>query len=93
MIQKEAQLVLTERTKGDTIIQLKDGKLVFYFYCEDYNIYIYHEKTFQLLFEINLKYLMYKFGRDNEKNNNKLENIEKEIENIKKEKFLIIIQN
>ena len=92
MIQKEAQLVLTERTKGDIIIQLKDGKLVFYFYCEDYNIYIYHEKTFQLLFEINLKYLMYKFGRDNEKNNNKLENIEKEIENIKKEKFLLLFK-
>ena len=92
MIQKEAQLVLTERTKGDTIIQLKDGKLLFYFYCENYNIYIYHEKTFQLLFEINLKYLMYKFGRDNEKNNNKLENIEKEIENIKKEKFLLLFK-
>jgi hypothetical protein len=35
---------------------------------------------------------MYKFGRDNEKNNNKLENIEKEIENIKKEKFLLLFK-
>ena len=92
MIQKEVQLVLTEKIKGDSIIQLKDGKLIFYYYREDYNIYIYHEKTFQLLFEINLKYLMYKFGRDIEKNNNKLENIEKEIENIKKEKFLLLFK-
>ena len=88
MIQKEVQLVLTEKIKGDSIIQLKDGKLIFYYYREDYNIYIYHEKTFQLLFEINLKYLIYKFGRDIEKNNNKLEN--KEIE---KENFLLLFEN
>ena len=40
MIQKVAQLVSLERIKGDTIIQLKDGRLLFYYYIEDYDIYI-----------------------------------------------------
>ena len=92
MIQKEAQLVSLERIKGDTIIQLKDGKLLFYYYIEDYDIYIYNEKTFQLLFEINLKYLSYNFGRDDE-NNNELGTLEKDLENIKKEKFLLLFNN
>jgi len=85
MIKKEAQFILHEKIKRDTIIQLKDGKLIFYYYEEDYDFWVYNEKTFQLLFEINIKNLMHRFEINNEENNNnKLEDIKKEIENIKK---------
>jgi len=94
MIKKEAQLILNERIKGDTIIQLKDGKLIFYYYEEDYDFWVYNEKTFQLLFEINIKNLIHRFEINNEKNNNnKLEDIKKEIENIKKENLLLLLNN
>jgi len=93
MIKKEAQLILKERIKGDTIIQLKDGKLIFYYYKENYNIWIYNEKTFQLLFEININSLMYEFEIDNGKNNIKLKNREKELKIIKEDDSHILIDN
>ena len=93
MIIKEAQLILTEKIKADTVIQLKDGRLIFYNFREDYNIYIYNEKTFQQLFEINLKHLIYEFKDDKENKNNKLENIEKIKENIGKKDYLLLFDN
>ena len=93
MIKKGAQLILKERIKGESIIQLKDGKLIFYYYKENYNIWIYNEKTFQLLFEININSLMYEFEIDNGKNNNKLKNREKELKIIKEDDSHILIDN
>ena len=80
MIKKEVQFNMKAEIEADTIIQLKDGRLLFYYFRENYNIYIYNEKTFEQLFEIdlqNLKYeFMIKFDGDNGKNSNKLKNNE-----------------
>jgi len=92
MIKKEAQLILKEKIEADTVIQLKDGRLIFYYYREDYNIYIYNEKTFQQLFEINLRKIIYEFKEDKEKNNNKLEN-KINIKNIGEGDFLLLFNN
>ena len=48
------QFLFTKSIKGDSIIQLKDGKILFYHFNFFYNISIYNEKTFQKLYEINL---------------------------------------
>ena len=80
MIKKEVQFNMKAEIEADTIIQLKDGRLLFYYFRENYNIYIYNGKTFEQLFEIdlqNLKYeFMIKFDGDNGKNSNKLKNNE-----------------
>jgi len=78
MIKKEAQITLQAKIEADTVIQLKDGRLLFYYFREAYDIYVYNEKTFEKLFEINLDNLKYeiinKFEGNKEKNNNQLKN-------------------
>ena len=80
MIKKEVQFNMKAKIEANTIIQLKDGRLLFYYFRENYNIYIYNGKTFEQLFEIDLQNLKYefmnKFEGDNEKNSNKLKNNE-----------------
>ena len=71
MIKKEVQFTMKSEIEADTIIQLKDGRLLFYYFREYYSIYIYNEKTFEQLFEIDLKNLKYelmkKFKEDKKK--------------------------
>ena len=89
MIKKEVQFNMKAKIEANTIIQLKDGRLLFYYFREIYKIYIYNEKTFEQLFEIDLKNLKYefmnKFEGDNEKNSNKLKNHEESNAKIEKD--------
>ena len=71
-MKKKAQFICKRDISGDSIIQLRDGKLLFYFFMEFYDIYIYNEKTFQNLFEIDLYKLIYEFEKEKEKNEDKL---------------------
>ena len=93
MIKKEVQFTMKSEIEADTIIQLKDGRLLFYYFREDYNIYIYNEKTFEQLFVIDLKNLKYefmnKFEEDKEKNSNQLKNNEEGKEKIEKDGYII----
>ena len=43
-----------EKVKGRSMIQLMDGKIMIYSSRESYKIFIYNEKTFQQLYNINL---------------------------------------
>jgi len=82
MIKKEAQIIMKAKIEADTVIQLKDGRLLFYYFREAYDIYVYSEKTFEKLFEINLENLKYeimnKFEGNKEKNSNQKYNAEGE---------------
>jgi len=64
MSKKEAQIYFSKDIKGDSIFQLRDGKLIFYYFRENYKILIYNEKTFQKLYEINLNEIITKFKGD-----------------------------
>ena len=93
MIKKEVQFTMKSEIEADTIIQLKDGRLLFYYFREYYSIYIYNEKTFEQLFEIDLKNLKYEFmiklKEDEEKNSNKLKNNEEGKEKMEKDDYII----
>ena len=71
-MKKKAQFICKRDINGDSIIQLRDRKLLFYFFRGFYDIYIYNEKTFQNLFEIDLYKPIYEFEKEKEKNGDKL---------------------
>ena len=52
MEKKEVQFLFKEYTEGDTIIQLNDGRILFYYYTGIRDVYVYSDKTFKKLFEI-----------------------------------------
>ena len=69
MEKKELQLMfkhrdLNNRIGFDSIIQLKDGKLLFTNREFDNHIYIYNEKTFQKLYDINLYQFIEAFEKE-----------------------------
>ena len=52
MERKEVQFLLKEYTKGDSLIQLNDGRILFYYYTGSHDIYVYSYKTFKKLYGI-----------------------------------------
>lgn len=56
MEKKEAQLLFRKHIEVNSIIQLRDGKLMFYYFSRNSIINIYNEKTFKKLFEIDFDY-------------------------------------
>ena len=67
---KEFQILFTKKIKGDSLIQLKDGKILFYHLNLYNNIYIYNEKTFQKLYEINIIKHIKQYEEEKEKAKN-----------------------
>lgn len=72
-MKKEAKFIFTRDIKGDSILQLKSGKLIFYYNMHFQDIYIYSEKTFQKLFQINLYQPIIAFEKV--KNNDKIKSV------------------
>ena len=70
MGEKEFQFLFSKKIDGDSIIQLKDGKILFYHFRFFYNISIYNEKTFQKLYEINLIEFIKKYEEEKKKKEN-----------------------
>ena len=70
----EAQSLFSREVYGNYLLQLNDGKLLFYYFNKKYDIYIYTEKLFQELFGIYLHNFIYHF--ENEKIDNQLKNKE-----------------
>ena len=61
MEEKEAEILFKkDRIKNNSIFQLKDGKLIFYYFIGGYRIILYSQKTFQKLYELNLDELIIK---------------------------------
>ena len=72
-MKKKAQLICKrDDINGNSIIQLKDGKILFYYFNRFYDIYIYNDKSFQNLFEIDFYKFIYEFEKEKEKNEDKL---------------------
>jgi len=72
---KQAQYLFSEYISGDSIIQLRNGKLIFHYFNKyDYYINIYDEKTFHQLFEISLDEIILKYKQEIEKNKGNLKN-------------------
>ena len=84
MEKKEAQLLCSSTVEGDSLIQLKDGRILFYNFREEYNFSLYNEKTFQKILEIDLYDLINKYekeklenkGKDEEKDNSNEDEID-----------------
>ena len=62
---KEAQIIFLKTVNGDSILQLKDGSLLFYYFRSKYGISIYNEKSFQKIFAINILKAIKKYENDN----------------------------
>ena len=67
---KGFQFLFTKKINGNYIIQLKDGKILIYPFHPYHNIYIFNEKTFQKLYEINLVDLIKKYEGENRNDDN-----------------------
>ena len=65
MSQNQAECVFTTEIQGDSLIQLKDGRILSYFFRSDYRIRIYGNKSFQRMFTINLYQSICKYEKDN----------------------------
>ena len=65
MTMKEAQIIFSKTVNGDSILQLKDGSLLFYYFRSKYGISIYNEKSFQKIFAINILKAIKKYENDN----------------------------
>ena len=64
MREKKAQFNFSlEINKCDTLIQLKDGKILLYNLTEFYNIHTYDDKTFHKLYEIDLYKPIYEYEK------------------------------
>ena len=48
------QLLFKQQIYADSVMQLKNGRILFYYFKDSYDIYIYNEKTFQKIFKINI---------------------------------------
>ena len=79
MIEKNAQFIFKEKVKGRSMIQLMDGKIMIYSSRESYIIFIYNEKTFQQLYNINLLKQIEEFKE-------RKDNIKKKVKKFKKMK-------
>ena len=53
-MEKHVQNLFSGIIGCDSLIQLKDGRLIFYYFREYYNFHIYDAKTFHKLFVIDL---------------------------------------
>ena len=62
---KEAQIIFSKTVNGDSILQLKDGSLLFYYFRSKYGISTYNEKSFQKIFAINILKAIKKYENDN----------------------------
>ena len=63
-----AQFLYKQGIKGDSMIKLKEGRILFYYFSKYYNIYIYDQKTFQNLLEIDLYKFIYEYKKKEGKN-------------------------
>ena len=92
MKKAEAQLLFfKKKVEGDSIIQLKDGKILLYYFRGIYDIFIYNEKTFHKLLEIDLYKPIYEIENETKKKHNKSTNEEdKENDNEEEDDYIML---
>ena len=80
---KEAQCLFSKYIKGDSLLQLKNGKIIFYYFRKYFSFMLYNEKTFNKIYDIYLSQLIFEFQQEKEKeNSNKKNKEEKEYNEI-----------
>ena len=67
MEKKEVQFLFKEYAEGDSMIQLNNGRILFYYYTGNRDIYVYSDKTFKKLFEIDSKSFIPNYDKDTDK--------------------------
>ena len=70
MEEKKIQLLFKKIINGNSIITLKDGKIIFFSFRNSHNFDIYDEKTFKRLFQINLYEIILQYENENKKDKN-----------------------
>ena len=82
----EAQCQWSVPVNGDSLIQLKDGRILFYYFRQNYRFSLYNEKTFNKIFEIDLYEIMEKYQKEKlenkEKNKEEKDNINEDDEDL-----------
>ena len=61
MEKNEVQSLFSLYIFGDSLLQLNNGKIIFYYFRKKSKMYIYNIKTFKLLYMININKLIYIF--------------------------------
>ena len=77
----DAQFLFQVNINGDSIMQLKDGKLLLFYFRNRYLIHIYNEKTLQKLFEIDFYEAISEYEKEKINNNNKIKDPKEDIIN------------
>ena len=77
----DAQFLFQAKIDGNSLIQLKDGKLLLFYFQEFYLINIYNEKTFQKIFEIDFYESISEYEKEQLNKYNKNKNSIKELSN------------
>ncbi len=68
MEKNRVQSLFKQQIYADSIIQLKKGKILLYYFKDSYYIRIYNEKTFHKILDINLYKPIEEYENKNEKN-------------------------
>ena len=76
MKDKESEYIFSKEIKGDSLIQLKDGKLLFYHFIGNPCIYTLNEKIFHKIMEIDFDELFNKSKKENKSYIDKIKNKE-----------------
>ena len=61
----DTELLFSKEKRGNSLLQLKYGKIIFYNLIGYYQIYIFDDKTYKKLFEINMLEFIKKYEKEN----------------------------
>ena len=64
MSKPKVQILFTKNIRGDSMLQLKDGRIIFYYFRNGYRFSIYDDKTFRKLYEIDLDKMINKLEKE-----------------------------
>ena len=71
MKKENIEILFTSDTRGDSILELKDGKILTYYFRGSSIISVYNGKTFKQLYEIYLIKIIGKYENEGKENNDK----------------------
>ena len=61
----ETELIFSKEESGNSLFQLKNGKIIFYNLLGNYKIYIFDDKTYKVLYKINMLEFINKYEKEN----------------------------
>ena len=70
----ETELIFSKEESGNSLFQLKNGKIIFYNLLENYKIYIFDDKTYKTLFTINMFEFIKKYEQENNDDKSLIQN-------------------